>query len=113
MTFLTERFVEPRLGTWDPASGPPTRRSTTCPRATSSRTRRAGCGFAGIYTLVAVASSRLLTVLPGAPLRNPETGAIFGDSPFMNSLIFIITMLFLVAGIGYGMGAGPSPAAPT
>jgi aminobenzoyl-glutamate transport protein len=47
----------------------------------------------------------LLTVLPDAPLRNPETGSIFNESPLMDSLIFIITMLFLVAGIGYGLGA--------
>ena len=47
----------------------------------------------------------LLTALPGAPLRNPETGEIFGSSPFMSSLLFIISMLFLVAGLGYGRGA--------
>ena len=47
----------------------------------------------------------LLTVLPDAPLRNPETGSIFNNSPLMDSLIFIITMMFLVAGICYGIGA--------
>ena len=38
----------------------------------------------------------LLTVPPGAPLRDPETGDIIGNSPFMDSLIFIITLIFLV-----------------
>jgi aminobenzoyl-glutamate transport protein len=47
----------------------------------------------------------LLTVVPGAPLRHPETDAVIGDSPFMDSLIFIITVIFLVAGICYGVGA--------
>ena len=47
----------------------------------------------------------LLTVLPDAPLRNPETGSIFNNSPLMDSLIFIITMLFLIVGICYGIGA--------
>jgi aminobenzoyl-glutamate transport protein len=47
----------------------------------------------------------LLTLLPDAPLRNPETGAIVGDSPFMDSLMFIITLLFLAAGIMFGRGA--------
>ena len=47
----------------------------------------------------------LLTVLPDAPLRNPDTGAIIGNSPFMDSLIFIITLIFLVGGICYGIGA--------
>jgi aminobenzoyl-glutamate transport protein len=52
-----------------------------------------------------VAVVALLSVLPDAPLRNPETGAIFNNSPLMDSLIFIITLLFLLAGIGFGIGA--------
>ena len=32
-----------------------------------------------------------LTLPPGAPLRNPETGDIIGDSPLMSSLIVIIS----------------------
>jgi aminobenzoyl-glutamate transport protein len=47
----------------------------------------------------------LLIVFPDAPLRNPETGAIFNDSPLMDGLIFIITLIFLVAGICFGIGA--------
>ena len=53
--------------------------------------------------LVAIA---LLTLLPGAPLRNPETGDIIGDSPFMDSLIVIISLIFFAAGLAYGRGAG-------
>ena len=41
----------------------------------------------------------LLTAIPGAPLRNPETDKIIGDSPFMDSLIVIITMIFFAAGL--------------
>jgi len=48
----------------------------------------------------------LLTAIPGAPLRNPQTGEVIGDSPFMDSLIVIITMVFFVAGWCYGKGAG-------
>ena len=58
-----------------------------------------------IYLLVAVVIVSALTFIPGAPLRNPETGEIFGNSPFMSSLLFIISMLFLAAGLGYGKGA--------
>ena len=47
----------------------------------------------------------LLTALSDAPLRNPETGSIFNNSPLMDSLIFIITMLFLIMGICFGIGA--------
>jgi aminobenzoyl-glutamate transport protein len=48
----------------------------------------------------------LLTAIPGAPLRNPDTGKIIGDSPLMDSLIFIITLVFFAAGLAYGHGAG-------
>jgi aminobenzoyl-glutamate transport protein len=47
-----------------------------------------------------------VTLPPGAPLRDPVTGDIVGQTPFMDSLLFIITMTFLVAGVGYGFGAG-------
>jgi aminobenzoyl-glutamate transport protein len=47
----------------------------------------------------------LLSVFPGAPLRNPETGSLINDAPLMESLVVIITLIFLAAGIGYGYGA--------
>ena len=47
----------------------------------------------------------LLTAIPGAPLRNPDTGKVIGDSPFMDSLIVIIMLVFFVAGLGFGRGA--------
>ena len=39
-------------------------------------------------------------------LRHPVTGDIIGDSPFMDSLIVIITIIFFAAGLAYGRGAG-------
>lgn len=47
----------------------------------------------------------LLTLPPGAPLRDPETGDIIGTTPFMASLVFIISLAFLVCGVAYGAGA--------
>jgi p-aminobenzoyl-glutamate transporter AbgT len=41
----------------------------------------------------------------GAPPRDPETDKIIGDSPFMNSLIVIIMLVFLAAGLAFGRGA--------
>ena len=57
-------------------------------------------------TLAVLAGVTLLTAIPGAPLRNPVTGKIIGDSPFMDSLILIITLVFFAAGLAYGRGAG-------
>jgi aminobenzoyl-glutamate transport protein len=62
--------------------------------------RYAGFGALGFAVLIA-----LLTFPPGAPLRDPETGFIIGATPFMDSLLFIITLFFLIAGIFYGIGA--------
>ena len=38
-------------------------------------------------------------------MRNPQTGVLIGNSPFMNGLIGLIMALFLVTGIAYGIGA--------
>lgn len=46
-----------------------------------------------------------LTFPEGAPLRNPETGAIIGDSPFMSSLVVLIMLAFFVTGLAFGWGA--------
>jgi len=63
--------------------------------------RYAGYGFLGVLAFIAV-----LLLPPGAPLRNPTTGAIIQGSPFMNSLIVTIALIFLVVGAAYGRGAG-------
>ena len=55
----------------------------------------------GAVVLIVVA----ITAPPGAPLRDPETGNIIGQTPFMDSLLFIIMLAFLVSGICYGIGA--------
>jgi aminobenzoyl-glutamate transport protein len=106
MTILTERFVEPRLGTWDPAERPPDAPVDHVPQGDELAHESRGLRLSLIYLLVAVAVVSALTFIPGAPLRNPETGEIFGNSPFMSSLLFIISMLFLAAGLGYGRGSG-------
>ena len=72
-----------------------------------ARTPRASSG-AVVAVLGALVVVLLLTLPPGAPLRDPVTGDIVGQTPFMDSLLFIITLFFLVAGIGYGYGAGRS-----
>jgi aminobenzoyl-glutamate transport protein len=106
MTILTERFVEPRAGRWDPSERPADAPVDHVPSGDELSHESRGLRLSGIYSLVAIAIISALTFLPGAPLRNPETGEIFGNSPFMSSLLFIISMLFLAAGLGYGQGSG-------
>lgn len=98
ITFIAERITERSLGPYVPEGD-----VHVAEEAPEGEPR--GLRYALLAVGVATLGVVLLTVLPDAPLRNPETGAIFNDSPLMDSLIFIITMLFLVAGIGYGIGA--------
>src|SRR6187200_242492 len=64
-----------------------------------------GLRWAGFGALAVLVAITLLTALPDAPLRNPVNGDIIGDSPFMDSLIVIITLIFFAAGLAYGRGA--------
>ncbi len=67
---------------------------------------RRGLKYALYGFLGALAVILLITLPPGAPLRNETTGAIFGDSPFMTGILVIISIFFGVAGYAYGKGAG-------
>jgi aminobenzoyl-glutamate transport protein len=97
---VTERIIEPRIGAYQPGEAPPDR------GVTFSAEERRGLRYAGFGLLAVVVVFALLTVPAGAPLRNPATGALIGNSPFMNGLIGLIMILFLVTGIAYGAGAG-------
>ena len=105
MTVITERLLEPRLGKYDPAEAPADAPVDHQPTEEEMQLESRGLRWSVYYLLVAVAIVSALTFIPGAPLRNPDTGEIFGSSPFMSSLLFIISMLFLAAGLGYGRGA--------
>ena len=100
--FVTDRLIEPRLGKYELAD-PITSEEDMDTEAQAAESR--GLRYALYAVLGLGALILLLTLPPGAPLRDPETGGIIGNTPFMDSLIFIITLLFLVAGIGYGRGA--------
>ena len=104
IAFITDRVIAPRLGAYDPnlaAEG-----TTTEQGAVLSEQESRGLRFAGFGLLGLLAVFCLLTLPSGAPLRNPETGELIGNSPFMNGLIALIMLMFLVTGWAYGIGAG-------
>jgi aminobenzoyl-glutamate transport protein len=105
---ITERVVEPRLGVYQPADiGAPTGISIEddADAVDDASAERRGLRFALLFFGVFIAFVLAITLPSGAPLRDPDTGDIIGVTPFMDSLLFIITMSFLLAGIGYGIGA--------
>jgi aminobenzoyl-glutamate transport protein len=102
MTAVTHRMIEPRLGRYH---GNLNETHETEAPAQDPAAESRGLRYAMFAMIGAVIAIALLTVPSGAPLRHPETGDIIGDSPFMDSLVFLISLVFLVAGIGYGIGA--------
>ena len=109
LTLITARLVEPRLGTYDPS-----RRGRGGGRGeqeVSPEAEARGLRYAALATLVVIAAITLLTAIPGAPLRNPVTDAVIGDSPFMDSLIVIISLIFFGAGLATAAAPGRSRAA--
>ena len=99
IALITERIVEPRLG---PYGGD----FTLEDEGTLSPDESRGLRFAFFGLILVLVFVGLLTLPEGAPLRDPETGNIVGNSPFMGSLIVTVALTFLVSGIGYGLGAG-------
>jgi aminobenzoyl-glutamate transport protein len=114
ITFVTQRVIEPRLGEYK--GGQPAEEAKGVAAKTgkggdkkaeepdASQESR-GLLFAGLALVGVLAVFSLLTLPSGAPLRNPDTGALIGNSPFMNGLIALIMVLFLVTGTAYGFGA--------
>jgi aminobenzoyl-glutamate transport protein len=102
-TLVTNRIVAPRLGDYVPepgaaASDQPSDKVELAPEVEARGLRAALFGFLGVLALIL-----LLVLPPGAPLRAPagETG-----SPLMDSLLFVIMLFFLVAGVAFGRTTG-------
>jgi aminobenzoyl-glutamate transport protein len=109
---LTDRVVEPRLGKYTPPEeatedGDAQSSEGQSKELTPAESR--GLRFAGLGVLALLVVFALLIFPRGAPLRAPQEdgwGAIIGNSPFMNGLIGLVILLFLVSGWCYGLGAG-------
>ncbi|CAN5703192.1 AbgT family transporter [soil metagenome] len=107
ITLVTSRIIEPRLGKYMPVADEsdeavaeePAKGLT--PEAEAKGLRWALFGFLG--ALIGIV---LMTAPSGAPLRDPISGGIIGTTPFMDSLIFMISLIFLIAGLGFGYGSG-------
>jgi aminobenzoyl-glutamate transport protein len=101
--FVTERIIEPRLGKYQ--HGQPDEEKPSEESGGLSADESRGLRYAGLGLLGTLVVFGLLTLPPGAPLRNPDTHELIGNSPFMNGLIALIMVLFLATGAAYGAGA--------
>lgn len=98
-TLVTTYLVEPRLGVYESDAA-------ESEEGSLSAAELRGLLFALGALIVFVLAVALLTLPAGAALRNPQTGSLIGRSPFMDSLVFLIMLAFLVTGLAYGYGAG-------
>lgn len=98
---VTVKIVEPRLGKYEIADPLAANSDDEVDAAAEYR----GLKFALCALVVVVIGVLAISLPPGAPLRDTATGELIGATPFMASLIFIISLAFLICGIFYGIGA--------
>src|SRR5690606_25557756 len=104
IAIINNRLIEPRLGPYDPKFAAPDAVQDQSATLSDAESRGLLYALFGLIGLIVVMG--LLTIPSWAPLRNPDTGELIGNSPFMNQLITFIVLLFLVTGWCYGIGAG-------
>jgi aminobenzoyl-glutamate transport protein len=106
IALVTTRIVEPRLGAWDRSLADPEELAREEGPDVDPALEARGLRHAGLAVVAVLIVIAALTLPAGAPLRDPDTGDIVGDSPFMSSLIVMISAAFLAAGIAYGRVVG-------
>lgn len=97
-TWVTEKVIEPRLGTY---------RGETKPLEVEAITplERKGLRWAGISTLVFCALMAWTVIPENGLLRDPETGGVL-KSPFFSGIVVGLMLLFFVPGMAYGIVVG-------
>ena len=100
-TIVTDKIVEPRLGVYGGGlEGEEDASLTTITDEQKKALRRAGIA-ALVYIAVIVAS-----LIPANSFFRNEAGEILGNTPFVNSIVVLIALLFFIPGVAYGMTAG-------
>lgn len=111
-TFVTDKIVEPRLVKAASTSSVSDSEAadsvsvqgeieTTLTSCERKALRMANLTLFGFIFLVAAAA-----VPQNSFLRNPQTGSLMSDSPFMSGLIILIALLFFLPSVVYGRIAG-------
>lgn len=107
--FVTDKIIEPRLGTWVPDERQAADYGDEDKPLTDDQ--RKGLRHAGLAMLAVCALWAIMTFAPGTPLLADET-AVPGQAwyvtatPFFQSLVAGFMILFLAAGWAYGRASG-------
>jgi len=97
-TWITEKIVEPRLGTY---SGDVEKLQAVELKPIEKK----GLRYAGWSILALIVVICIMIIPASGILRNPENGSIL-HSPFMDGIIFVLLLIFFVPGLVYGAVVG-------
>lgn len=102
-TIVTNKIVEPRLGTYTGTVQDEDDSSLT----TITPLEHKGLRNAGIVTFLFVAIV-VISCIPNDSFMRNENGELFGNpsSPLLNGVVILITFLFMLPGIAYGKTVG-------
>jgi aminobenzoyl-glutamate transport protein len=96
-TFVTVKIVEPRLGPWKEENS-----AQDTDMKNISSDEKKGLLWAGLYTLIFIAGLLFMTLPADAILKN-EAGEL---KPLFDSIVPLIMIFFLGAGLVFGIKAG-------
>ena len=96
-TWVTEKIVIPRLGTYKGDAKPEEIKALTSDE-------KRGLKFTLVASIIIGIIILLGTVPESGFLRNPETGSLL-RSPFMSGIVAFIFLIGLILGVAYGIGA--------
>ena len=103
--FITDKIVEPRLGTWNGIVDEELRADLDKSEVTADE--RKGLRHAGLVALLMVAGFAALALWPGyTPLINEEAAGTASLQPLYGSLIAFFFLLFLLTGAAFGRAVG-------
>ena len=103
--YVTDKIIEPRLGTYVPGSGTDEAMDED-PDAPLTAPQRKGLRWAGLAALAVIGLWALLTLGPGNPLLDLEADAEARLTPFYRSLVAAFFVFFLATAWAYGAAAG-------
>lgn len=105
-TWVTTAVVEPRLGSYDPASASEALDDSSRLEPLTIDERR-GLRMAGFAALVLAAAIAGMVVPEGGWLRDPEgTSTLAALTPFLKSIVALVFVVFVIPGFVYGRIVG-------